>query len=184
MRGQVATLETHAADAQRDVATLQKSASNAKAAQQTVEVELAKQQERTALAEAELLRLRRSIDPRSISSEQRSKFLQLLDKGPKGPVSIRATEGDFEGEAYAEQFIQVLKAAGWPVDGEVSKLTTTGASPIGLGLLVRSKETASPYAWHLRNAMIAAGFPVAVIAGAQNIWKGDLEIIVGHKPPN
>lgn len=62
LRGQVATLETNAANANRDLAGLQKAASDAKATQQRVEIELAKQRERAANAEQALLELREKLN--------------------------------------------------------------------------------------------------------------------------
>ena len=75
LRSQVATLEISGAEARKDVATLQTAASDAKAAQQKVEIELSKQQEKTANAERALLALQRRMEPRRISSDQRIRLI-------------------------------------------------------------------------------------------------------------
>lgn len=74
LRGQVATLETNAANANKDLAGLQKAASDAKAAQQKVEIDLEKQKERTATAEKNLLELQERIKDRHLSAENRKSW--------------------------------------------------------------------------------------------------------------
>ena len=78
LRGQVVTLETNAANANRDLAGLQKAASDAKASQQRVETDLAKQQEKAARAEQTLLELKQRIKDRRLSSVQYAQLLALL----------------------------------------------------------------------------------------------------------
>jgi len=69
LRGQVATLETAATDAKKGLAGLQKTAADAKAAQQRVETDLAKQQERAAKAEIALLELQKDVAWRRLKSQ-------------------------------------------------------------------------------------------------------------------
>ncbi len=93
LRGQVATLETNAANANKDLAGLQKAASDAKAAQQKVEIDLEKQKERTATAEKNLLELQERIKDRHLSAENRKKLVALLKAGPTGEITISCVGG-------------------------------------------------------------------------------------------
>lgn len=182
LRGQVAGLETKAASAQKDVAALQKNVLDAKASQQQVEIELSKQQERTAIAERGLSDLKLALRPRRLSEIQQRQLILLLSGTPKGPVSISCVIGDGEGQAFAMDIYRALRAAGWTIDGDgVTQAAYTG-DPVGLGLLVHSAATAPAYAIRLQRAFFSIGIP---LEGAQvsNIPEGKVSIVVGHKAP-
>ncbi len=102
------------------VGTLQTEAANAKAAQQQVEIELAKQQRRAATAERSLLQLRESLKARAISEQQREELTKLLRDGPKGPVEIFWIASDSDSYPLALQIEEILKASGWPLLWTVS----------------------------------------------------------------
>lgn len=121
LRGQVATLETQAADAKKDVAGLQKAAADAKAAQQRVETNLAKQQERAAIAERALLELQERIKPRRLTAEQATSFVMTLKTLPNGIIDFGYTAGGAdEGFSFARQVQPLFKEAGWTVRNEAS----------------------------------------------------------------
>jgi hypothetical protein len=127
LRSQVATLETQAADAKKDVAGLQKAAADAKAAQQRVEIdlknavaqqqkiqiELARQQERAAKAEMELAEIRGRQEPRKLPID---KFVGALEGKPKGDVEILIPREDGEAFAFGLQLAGALNLAGWRVN--------------------------------------------------------------------
>ena len=133
LRGQVATLEINAANANKDLAGLQKSASDAKVAQQRVEIDLAKQQEKTAIAEKDLANLKETIRPRRLTQEQQTVLVKLLSGEPNGPVIIVCVMGDDEGTTFATQISHLLKLAGWPPAG-VNQNTFSGAGAVRLVL--------------------------------------------------
>jgi len=95
-----------------NVLSLQRDASDAKAAQQRVEIELEQQKARTALAERKLIELQ----PRIINNEQRKLLVELLSpsKIVKGRVLINSA---MDGEAwqFGDAISTVLKEAGFPV---------------------------------------------------------------------
>jgi hypothetical protein len=180
LRGQVATLETSGAEAKKDVAGLQKAAADATASQQKVEIELAKQQEKTATAERALLVLQRRMEPRRISSEQRTRLIERLSRGPKGKVSISCVLGDGEGLAFANDIEEVLKVSGWPSEG-VSQSVFQGSNPVGFGIIVHSAAKAPPYAQLLQQAFFSIGIPMG---GAEkpDVPEDAVQILVGNKP--
>lgn len=139
LRGQVATLETNAAQAQKDVANLQKAASDAKAAQQRVETELAKQRERTAIAERSLLELQDKLRYRNVSKEQREAFIKATSRATKGEIEVSALSGDPESIAFAESLRTLVVDAGWTSE-PVKNTLITGNNAIGLTLVFQSVE--------------------------------------------
>ena len=162
------------------VAGLQTDAANAKAAQQRVETDLAKQQEKTANAERSLLQLQRRIEPRRISAEQRLRLIGILTPGPKGKVSIDCVLGDGEGQTFANDVDEVLKASGWETDG-VNQVVYSGGNPVGFGIIVRSAIIAPPYAAHLQQAFFSIGLPMGGIENPK-LADGKVQILVGNKP--
>jgi hypothetical protein len=116
LRGQVATLETNAANASKDLAGLQKTALDAKAAQQRVETELAIQKERTANAEKAAsdaaLALAKFKQPRTLSPEQQDALL-TASKPFAGQHFACAVFPDSEPLALLRVLDVVLKSAGW-----------------------------------------------------------------------
>jgi hypothetical protein len=118
LRGQVATLETVAVDAKKELAEqqgrtaiLERAAVEAKAAQQRVETKLAEQQERAAKAELQLAELRRRLEPRSFDW---GPFLKSLEGQPKATVEVLYRQGD-DAEGLAESLNMVLQIARWDV---------------------------------------------------------------------
>ncbi len=180
LRGQVANLEINAATANKDLAVLQKSATDAKAAQQKVEIDLAKQQAKTADAEKSLLELQRHMQPRRISPEQRARLVAILAQGPKGKVSINCVLGDGEGHTFANDVDSALKASGWETDG-VNQGVYSGGNPIGFGIVVHSAITAPPYAATLQRAFFSVGLPLGGMENGQ-FPEGKVDILVGNKP--
>lgn len=174
-------LKTGLAVAEGRVASLQAEAANAKAAQQRVEIDLAAQQERTANAEKDLATLKNAVRPRVLTQAQQDALTKLLSTGLKGTVSVMEPLGDGEAAAFAGQIVAVLKAAGWKIEA-VGQTVSTGSGPIGFGVVVRKAATAPPYVAHLQQAFFSIGIP---LGGAEDptVAEGNVNIIVGHKPP-
>ena len=99
------------------VAGLQREAADARTAQQHVEIELAKQQERAAKAEKDLADLHGRIKPRRLGADQQADLIRLLSGPPRGAIGIVCVMGDGEGYAFANDIDTVLKASGWTVEG-------------------------------------------------------------------
>jgi hypothetical protein len=100
------------AEASGKVAGLERDASDAKAAQQKVELDLAKQRERTAMAERSLLQFRKDLAPRRLTGEQKAILSKLLEKNPS-KVAIVSALLDSESSDFADDFDSVFKGAHW-----------------------------------------------------------------------
>ena len=159
---------------------LEADAANAKASQQRVETDLAKQQERAAKAEKDLLELQERMKPRHLSAEQESRLTEaLMAASRKGLVEIMCILGDAESKAFAVQLDGILKAAGWETTG-VNQGIFSPANPVGMGIVVHSQISAPPYVAALQNAFVVAGMP---IAGAEQVKlpEGKVQLIIGIK---
>ena len=174
------TTEVGILAARTEAANATQKAAAATAAQQRVETDLAKQQEKAATAERALLQLQRRMEPRKISADQRVRLMEILSGGPKGQVAIGCVLGDGEGQTFANDIEGVLKASGWETTG-VSQGAYSGGNPIGFGIIVRSATSAPPFASALQRAFFSIGIPMA---GAENpqLAEGTVQILVGNKP--
>src|SRR5579862_2831261 len=148
LRGQVAILETKAATANKDLAGLQKAAIDAKAAQQRVETDLAKQQERAAIAEHSLLELQERVKDRRLSSAQYAQLLALLKPVKTNePTFVSSIILDGEGREFAKDINKVLFDAGWTTSLEPTQSTPGDlARPVGLILQIRDSNSVPNHA--------------------------------------
>lgn len=160
------------------VAGLEKDAADAKAAQQRVEIDLAKQQEKTAKAELEVATLKVAIQPRRLTPEQRTALVKLLSGEPKGMIAVRYPAADFEATAFAHQIIGALQEAGWNL-GSVTGMV--GSDPVGLGIVVRSVATVPPYVGRLQRAFFSIGIPMGGVEEPR-LEEGGVQLVIGHKP--
>ena len=94
------------------VASLQKDAANAHAAQQQVELALEKQRERTAQAETQLLDVQKRQTTRHIENHSVS---DALKGKPSGLMTIWYQPNDPEAYLFAFQIMGELSTAGWRV---------------------------------------------------------------------
>lgn len=163
------------------VAGLQKDSANARAAQQKVETDLAKQQEMTANAERELEELKETMRPRSLTQPQQASLVKLLSGEPKGEVEILCVIGNTEGCAFANQIDKVLKAAGWTVKGGgISQAIFSSPVPVGVVIIVRNAITAPPFAARLQRAFFSIGVPIGGVEQSTRP-EGSVEIVVEVK---
>ena len=161
--------------------TLQKAATDAKAAQQKVEIDLGEQKEKTADAEKSLLELQIRMQPRRISPEQRARLIAILAQGPKGKVSINCVLGDGEGHTFANDIDDVLKASGWETTGVNQAVFGGGGNPVGFFLRIHDAVTAPPSAVLLQRAFFSVGLPIDGVV-LPSLTEGTIEILVGNKP--
>jgi len=124
-------------------------ASNAKAAQQKVEIALAAQQERAATAENSLIKLRESLKDRTISGAQEKILIESLRGAPSGVVEIWWTASDTDSFGLARQMVEIFKKSGWP---PATERFATGGTGNGFFLAVRDRFNAPSYAVSIQNA--------------------------------
>jgi len=137
LRSQVATLETQATDAKKDLAILQMAAADANAAQQRVETDLAEARRRQAEAELKVEDVTKSQMPR-IFSFNFAKFSASLKGKPTGHAILIYQRDDVEAYEFACKLYWVLTKAGWtatapkptePSELQPSALVAGGALP-------------------------------------------------------
>jgi hypothetical protein len=97
----------------KDLPALQKAASDAKAAQQAVETNLAIQQERAANAERELLELQRKLADRTLSNEQVEAIARSLKPFSGQEYDVTAYWDSRESVGIANRISESLQKAGW-----------------------------------------------------------------------
>lgn len=175
----VAKLENDNLRLRAEVATLQKDAADAKAAQQKVEVELAKQQERAARAERELLQLKESLKDRKISTEQREKLIGLLTNSPKGPTEVWWVTGVSDSYAVAFQIQEILRTSGWPSPEERMAASTMNAA--GMFIACRDFRFVPQHMGSIGQAFHSVGMPLTHFP-EPDTPDGVVRIYVGHKP--
>ena len=189
---------------QKDAADAQEKASDAKAAQQRVEIDLEKQKERAATAEQNLLELQQKLRERTITGDQILKFQMSVggwETGKKrGEVAITTISDDPEAVQYANDLRRLLLAGGYRSPA-ITKTVILGDNAIGLSLLFSTVAPAVPDSKHpglslippdspvafgdgIRQGFVDAGIPLTRYGLVQgNSDKDEVVLIVGHKPP-
>lgn len=179
------SLKTRLAEHDKQVAALEKAASDAKSTQQRVEIqlsetvtELEKQRERTAVAERALMELQERLKPRQLRGDDRVKFVSFLQGKPKGKWRVEWPSNDVEAEAFASEIIESLMAAGWP---EPRQTAAIGLTRVGLAVLVND-DTSAP-AKALQDALMLVGFGApGYTSGDFAIEDDEVKLVVGPKP--
>jgi hypothetical protein len=190
LRGQIANLELAAGSTARDLLSLQTAAADAKAAQQRVEIDLGRQQERAATAEKDLIQLRESIKDRHITPDQKVLLIRTLKETPKGKVEIRCPVGNPEARNLGLELVEVFKAGGWGVVFNDRVLMVP--SPVGFKLWVHSEQSGLP-----EGATVTGEVPIRTHSVLQaldrahlsvevqftsDVHEDDLVFVVGFKP--
>jgi len=103
---QVAQLNKEAADARKDAGDAMKSAAK-------LDVARAEAEQETALIRSNNLELQLQLQPRIISMEQITNFINLTDKIPKFPIRVGIGASHDETFSYAWQIRQMLDKAGY-----------------------------------------------------------------------
>jgi hypothetical protein len=177
------------------VAGLQIEAFNAKTAQQKVETDLAKQQERTAVAERSLLELQERIKPRRLTDKEAAALVALIRSFPPETIDFgyTAASGD-EGFNFAKQLMSLFKEGGWTVHNEDSITNHLEIQVIGVGILVRGSPVIAPakappsglISETLTMKYLTAAFASLKMEAGFINWhpdEGDIpEVVIGSKP--
>lgn len=146
-----------------------------------LELEAARQREKAAKAESDLLELQQRVKPRMFTDDQRRSLIDALKRSsPKGLVTITCVLGDGEGFAFASQVDEILKAADWPTTG-VNQSVFVPQNPVGLGIVVQSAATVPPFVGALQRAFGSVGLalPISELA---TLTVGTTQLWIGNKP--
>jgi hypothetical protein len=126
-------------------------------------------------AEQELAQVRLRASPRHLDRE---KFRQEVTGGPVGAIRILASTLDQEAKAYAAEFAEVLREAGWEVDFPERQIPIN--APPGLTLVVSATGEPPEPAGFLQQAARRCGLEVKGIADTEEA-AGGVVLIVGQK---
>jgi hypothetical protein len=189
LRKQVATLEIAAGSTAKDLLGLQKTADDAKAAQQRVQIDLDRQRELTARAQKDLLELQERVKPRHLTKEQTDELMQTLKSTPKGQLEIRTLVGNPESSNFGLELTEVFRASGWSVVFSNGTLMTP--TPVGIKLWVHTDQVAGEGA-NMRGeaperaVSVLKAFEFAHVAFQTqfnpDIPKGQVVLVIGFKP--
>jgi|SRR5438067_2482315 len=169
----------------KTILRLETAASQARTAQQRVQIELGETQKevagaktKQAEAERQLINIQERFRPRMLA---RSKFIEALQNAPRGKVEISVITGDPESFAFADSIWAALRDAGFDVGNQVTPFMIFGETPVGLTLGVKDVETPPLHAAPIQKAFEAAG----VHAAGRAPFGSDLNVVyiqVGLKP--
>jgi hypothetical protein len=173
------TLDLATKDA--EIKRLDNNGIDAKAAQQRVEIDLGKQQERAAKAEKDLLELKEKVKDRHLTTEQSKNLVAFLSPYTKGTITVGCLGGTPEPCSFADELIAALKASNWTVTMTGRGTMIVGGTPVGLIIQVPSSNAA--YAGLLQTALTHIG-----LSAAGEILPGmsadvPINLFVGSKPP-
>jgi hypothetical protein len=162
------------------VAGLQKDAADSKAAQQVVQIALAKQQERAALAERNLLILQDAIKPRHLSNEQKWSLKAALTTLPKASPIVSSSISVSDGSGYAQDFMDLFQSIGWSVPGENIQRALYSGEFSGLMVSVHNANSVPIQAEALVNALNNLGLKTATSID-ESLPPGSFALKVGTK---
>src|ERR1700730_1150232 len=157
---------------------LERAASDAKIAQQRVEIRLAEARTAQAAAEKSLLEIQERIKWRDLGD--RAEFVSFLKQYEPGPVLIRCSSENAEARNFVVEIDSALKEAGRQ-ESSVNLRDVMIPEPIGLIFWVHSADSIPEYAGALQLAFKAIDFPTRIeTREAQE--RGTLVLVVGSKP--
>jgi len=142
----------------------------------------ATQQERAAKAERALEELKEAMRSRSLTPNQQTDLVNLLNGDPKGTVAISTVQSNAESFEFAHQISGVLKTAGWAIkdDGVIRAIWTSG-EPTGNDLIIGDVTKLPTYAERLYRAFVEVGLPLRLVRRQPGSENDTVEIRIGHK---
>lgn len=147
----------------------------------TATTEMAKQQARAATAERNLLEFQERFAPRVITAEQHKKLVDLLRAGPKGEITLSCIGDDVEGCAFTRQIWKVLKDSDWPpIKGNDIQFTLADNS-VGQAIFVHDVHNVPPYAAALQKAFESVGIHLDGVSSERR-QAGEVVVKIAHKP--
>src|SRR5260221_1497779 len=140
LRGQIAPLETTAAEARKEVAGLQAAAAG--------------QQERAAVAEKSLLELQQRFEPRHLNENDKKRLTEFWSANPKGDLTVYWADTP-ECAHFALELRSVLEAAGWTIQKDAGPFL--GGVPPGITIPVPNLKNAAIRAKSLQDGLKLIG---------------------------
>ena len=142
------------------------------------------------------IELKIKLQPRTITAEQRERFVAVLKDSPKGAISLYAQAKDIETLQYRKEIREMLEAAGYSIKNTVPEdqvqngthemwESTSKTASVFLGLVPESRNiTTTPFMDDLKNAFSKIGVDTPWFGINSTAWKpsnSNLIIIVTEK---
>jgi hypothetical protein len=156
-----------------------------------------KKTHRLAQAEADLVIARKAADeakelasaleekqrPRTISEEQRKRFIAFMAPIEKGKVSLKSLASDNESLAFALLLKSMLVDSGCDVVGEITGFISLGAPASGIQLKIKDKDSPPIHAGNVQKAFEHIGIqaPCSIEQSDNPLDKDTLTIYVYGK---
>ena len=138
-----------------------------------LELKVAEQKERAAIAERELIALQNKIKPRIIPEEKIKDIVSELKNITKSNIHISSSLGDGEAAPFARQFQAIFEAAGWKVDAGIGASAYTG---VGVVLLTKNIKDE-----RIKDIITIFGKADIQIYLQENLEGLDFQLFVGSK---
>jgi hypothetical protein len=148
----------------------------------TVEKEAEQIRQTNFILQVKLLELENRTAQRTITPENREKFIKYLSSAPKGTVLIYMnTSGGSEIEKYAQRIREMVYAAGYFGNG----VNIEGGRPMmeGINIGIRDTNSQPPFAGPIQRAFKEIGIDAnGYIAPKSEIDTNSVIVYVGSKP--
>ena len=120
--------------------------------------------------------------PRSISVEQRKKFIEALAAVPKGKIAVHSFMNADPGTIqYANQVRELVIAAGFDSGVMVGMSLGGGPIPVGAGIAVKDPNAPPPFAVAVQQAFADAQIPLQGLVDP-SLPPDEVRVIIGLKP--
>lgn len=124
--------KTSLLEARANVFDLQRAAADAKAAQQRVEIDLAKQRQRAVKAEKDLLELQAQVQPRNLTPEQQTLIAASCRAFAGRKIEVRSYSTDLEGWRLGQLLKAAFEFGGLEVADETANFMEFGGFTVGV----------------------------------------------------
>jgi len=124
--------------------------------------------------------LRKQLIPRSLSSDQREKFVNILKTNP-GVINLSSLFGDQESVRFANELGIAIKSAGWRIQKRTIGLLRHPQPPPGIIAGVNNLKNLPDHAQTLIKAFSAVGFKIEMQEDT-NLPVSIIELIISSKP--
>jgi hypothetical protein len=177
------------------ISGLQKDATDAKATQQRVEIELSKQQERAAIAERALLELQERNKPRRLTNQQQQHIADRLRTFSGQKVNLFAYSGEFEVATLTTDLAGALDGptgANWIVSVALGTESSRAVSGIIVEVMPnsdsQSQSAAGALVSVLKEQSLAVFGPIPAPGSSARMFTGkfdrtaSISVTIGKKP--
>ena len=120
---------------------------------------------------------------RTITAEQREKFIESVKGVQRGKVQIWTIANDHECWEYSVQVSAMIKAAGYDVHPIIQTRMQFGGSIVGCWLLIKNKDKPAPHGGDIQAGLKAIGIDAGGNAEPMVEDEQTAVVVIGSKKP-